>query len=77
MNAFHAALQTLRLAGPDIKKRVVASCAKCILADSEVTVRESELLRAICATLGCPMPPLVSEGISAAESGSAPGPDVP
>ncbi|HEX3316329.1 MAG TPA: M48 family metallopeptidase [Gemmataceae bacterium] len=61
LRAFDAALQTLKLASPDVKRRVVASCAKCILADSEVSVRESELLRAICATLGCPMPPLVSE----------------
>ena len=60
LDAFDDALKTLKQASPDIKKRVVASCAKCILADSEVTVRESELLRAICATLGCPMPPLVS-----------------
>ena len=61
LNAFDAALQTLGQAVPDIKRRVVASCATCILADSEATVRECELLRAICASLGCPMPPLVSE----------------
>jgi Zn-dependent protease with chaperone function len=62
LSAFHAALQMLAMATPDIKKRMVASCAACILADREVTVRESELLRAICASLGCPMPPLVGDG---------------
>ena len=62
LSAFHAALQMLVLAVPDVKRRVVASCAKCILTDDQVTVRESELLRAICASLGCPMPPLVGEG---------------
>jgi Zn-dependent protease with chaperone function len=58
---FHAALRTLRDAVPDIKRRVVESCAACIRADQQVTVREVELLRAICATLGCPMPPLLEE----------------
>jgi Zn-dependent protease with chaperone function len=58
---FHAALQTLAEATPEIKKRVVAACAACIMADGKVTVREGELLRAISATLGCPMPPLVAE----------------
>jgi hypothetical protein len=57
--AFDAALQVLGEAVPGIKRRVVESCAACILADRQVTVREGELLRAISATLGCPMPPLL------------------
>jgi hypothetical protein len=32
-----------------------------ILANRQVTVREAELLRAICDTLDCPLPPLVVE----------------
>jgi Zn-dependent protease with chaperone function len=62
--AFHAALQTLAMAAPAIKRQVVAACAATIQADRQVTVREGELLRAICATLDCPMPPLVEEGVS-------------
>jgi len=63
LREFHAALQTLAQASPDIKRQVLASCAACILADGQVTVREGELLRAISATLGCPMPPLVGEQV--------------
>jgi hypothetical protein len=59
--AFHAALQMLAQASPDLKRRIVAACAAAIQSDQQVTVREGELLRAVCATLGCPMPPLVEE----------------
>jgi len=57
--AFDAALQTLNQSIPAIKRRIVVACAACILANQQVTVREAELLRAICDTLDCPLPPLV------------------
>jgi hypothetical protein len=56
---FDAALQTLNQSAPAIKRRIVVACAACILEDQQVTVREAELLRAICDTLECPLPPLV------------------
>src|SRR5271170_4425207 len=56
---FDAALQTLVQSVPAIKRRIVIACAACILANQQVTVREAELLRAICDTLDCPLPPLV------------------
>jgi Zn-dependent protease with chaperone function len=56
---FDAALQTLNQSVPAIKRRIVVACAACILANQQVTVREAELLRAICDTLDCPLPPLV------------------
>jgi hypothetical protein len=56
---FDAALQELNKAVPVVKRRVVVACASCILADDEVTVREVEVLRAICDRLDCPMPPLL------------------
>jgi hypothetical protein len=56
---FDAALQTLNQSVPAIKRRIVVACATCILANQQVTVREAELLRAICDTLDCPLPPLV------------------
>jgi hypothetical protein len=56
---FDAALRTLNQSAPAIKRRIVVACAACILADQQVTVREAELLRAICDTLDCPLPPLV------------------
>lgn len=56
---FDAALQTLDQSVPAIKRRIVVACAACILANRQVTVREAELLRAICDTLDCPLPPIV------------------
>jgi Zn-dependent protease with chaperone function len=56
---FDVALQTLRQSVPAIKRRIVVACTACILANQHVTVREAELLRAICDTLDCPLPPLV------------------
>jgi hypothetical protein len=56
---FDAALQTLNQSVPAIKRRIVVACAACILANQQVTVREAELLRAICDTLDYPLPPLV------------------
>src|SRR5262249_30519247 len=56
---FDAALQTLNQSAPAIKRRIVVACAACIRSDRHVTVREGELLRAICDTLDCPLPPLV------------------
>jgi Zn-dependent protease with chaperone function len=58
--AFDAALRLLGRAPPEVKRRVVVACAACIVADEQVTVREGELLRAICDVLGCPMPPLTA-----------------
>jgi hypothetical protein len=57
---FDAALQTLNQSVPAIKRRIVVACAACILANQQVTVRETEVLRAICDTLDCPLPPLVA-----------------
>ena len=53
-----AALQTLNQSVPAFKRRFIVACTACILANEEVTVREVELLRAICDTLDCPLPPL-------------------
>jgi Zn-dependent protease with chaperone function len=58
---FDAALQALNKAVPGVKRRVVVACAACILADDQVTVREVEVLRAICDSLNCPMPLLAGE----------------
>lgn len=67
---FDAALQTLSQSVPAIKRRIVAACASCILANEQVDVREAELLRAICDALDCPLPPLVVEH-RRSESGKA------
>jgi hypothetical protein len=53
---FDAALRTLNQSVPAIKRRIVVACTACILANQQVTVREAELLRAICDMLDCPLP---------------------
>jgi Zn-dependent protease with chaperone function len=58
---FDAALQTLNQSIPAIKRRIIVACTACIIANQQVSVREAELLRAICDTLDCPLPPLVVE----------------
>lgn len=52
-------LERLALASPVIKERIVDACARCVLADGEVTVKEAELLRAVTDTLDCPLPPFL------------------
>src|SRR5688572_25634234 len=47
---------------PQAKIRLVEALAATISHDSPMTVAESELLRAICATLHCPLPPLYAAG---------------
>ncbi len=54
------ALSALREAAPALKKMILAGCAATIAADHQVTVRESELFRAIADTLECPVPPLLA-----------------
>jgi len=44
---------------PRAKRLVVQACAAAIAADRQVTVNESELMRAVAETWGVPMPPLL------------------
>jgi Zn-dependent protease with chaperone function len=70
---FDAALQTLNQSAPTVKRRIVVACAACVLANQAVTVREAELLRAICDTLDCPLPPLVLGETEGRKATSQPG----
>ncbi|MDR1960166.1 MAG: M48 family metallopeptidase [Planctomycetaceae bacterium] len=56
--AFDAALRQLSCASPAVKQKVIQSFVTCVAADGKVTLKEGEILRAITAMLGCPMPPL-------------------
>ncbi|MEC9372600.1 MAG: hypothetical protein VYC34_02105, partial [Planctomycetota bacterium] len=53
------ALDALEQTAPKVRGKVVRAAAACVIADHEVTVEEAELLRAICDSLDCPMPPLL------------------
>jgi Zn-dependent protease with chaperone function/uncharacterized tellurite resistance protein B-like protein len=53
------ALLELNRLPPLHKAKLLKACAACVNADGMIAPVEAELLRAVAATLGCPMPPLV------------------
>lgn len=61
-----AALARLDGATFAIKKKLLRACAACALADGRVAPAEGEIVRAVAASLGCPVPPLVADGDAAA-----------
>lgn len=52
------ALNQLSQLTPLLKQPVIDACIDCVLHDKKVTLKELEMLRAICEALKCPMPPL-------------------
>jgi Zn-dependent protease with chaperone function len=58
--ALDAALDKLATASGPIKQRTLVAAAHVVSADGRVLITEGELLRAIAATLDCPMPPLAA-----------------
>jgi Zn-dependent protease with chaperone function len=53
-----AALARLDRAAPPLKRRLLEACAACALADGRVVAAEAEVVRAVAASLGLPVPPL-------------------
>jgi Zn-dependent protease with chaperone function len=53
-------LAQLRGLAPQLKKRLLGGLAGCALADGQITFGEAEVLRAVSAAVGCPLPPLVA-----------------
>ena len=62
-----AALDRLDGAVPRLKAQLVGACAAAVLVDGCVVPAEGELLRAIAASLGVPVPPLEAEVEESAE----------
>jgi hypothetical protein len=60
--ALDAALARLDEAAPEVKRRVLEGAVACVTADRQVTATEAELLRAVSASMSCPMPPLLEAG---------------
>jgi len=60
LDALDAALATLEKAAPQPKRRILQAAVTAIVSDRTVTAAEAELLRAISASLGAPMPPLLT-----------------
>jgi Zn-dependent protease with chaperone function len=56
---FDTALTELRKANGKVKKQIVNACVAAVIGNRKVTVREAELLRAVCDSLDCPLPPIV------------------
>ncbi len=54
------ALSRLDQLAPIIKEQLVEALVKTVTHDQQLTLGEAELLRAVCATLHCPLPPLVA-----------------
>jgi Zn-dependent protease with chaperone function len=54
-----AALTRLDQLAIQAKEQLVTALVKTILYDSEIKIDEAELLRAVCGSLHCPLPPLV------------------
>lgn len=53
-------LARLDEAAPALKERILTACAACALADRQVVPGEGGIVRAVAASLGCPVPPLAS-----------------
>ncbi len=53
-------LARLDEAAPELKSRILMACAACALADQRVVPAEGGIVRAVAASLGCPVPPLVA-----------------
>jgi Zn-dependent protease with chaperone function len=56
LQAMRAALEKLRAASPSVQKRVVEAVVATATADERVTSPEIELVRAVCASFGVPLP---------------------
>jgi hypothetical protein len=54
------ALAALDLASPPIKEALLTACAAAAARDGRITPEEAAVLRAVAASLGCPVPPVVA-----------------
>jgi len=61
-----AALHELELLAPSRKPLIIKACLAVVMVDEKLTFAESELLRAICAALDTPLPPILKATEAAA-----------
>jgi hypothetical protein len=72
--ALDGALDHLDQLRPADKQRLVGALATIVTHDGTLELAEAELLRAICGSLHCPLPPFVDEASpTASESGGIGG----
>jgi Zn-dependent protease with chaperone function len=60
------ALDELKLLAPLRKPSFIKACAAVVMADDKLTLAEGELLRAVCAALDSPLPPILETSEAAA-----------
>jgi hypothetical protein len=60
LDGLDESLQRLSHAKLGTKRTLVDACVACVAADGQTTVEEAELLRAVCASIGAPMPPIAT-----------------
>ena len=51
----------MKLLAPLKKPALIKACLEIVMADGKITVTEGELMRAICAALDSPLPPLLED----------------
>lgn len=59
--ALDASLDALLALDGDGRRRIVRAISEVVAFDDVVNVTEAELVRVVCATLDCPLPPIVAE----------------
>jgi Zn-dependent protease with chaperone function len=60
LDALDASLRAFAGSSPAMRRRLVDACVAAVTADGRTTVEEAELLRAVCAAVGAPMPPVTA-----------------
>jgi Zn-dependent protease with chaperone function len=60
VDEFRAALDVLRRVSLSARRTLIEAATSTVLVDGRVTIPEAEMLRTVCASLGCPMPPIPS-----------------
>jgi Zn-dependent protease with chaperone function/uncharacterized tellurite resistance protein B-like protein len=66
--AVESALYELKLLAPLKKPILIKACLEVVMADGKLTVAEGELMRAICAALDSPLPPIIETELEAKET---------
>lgn len=66
--AVESALYELKLLAPLKKPILIKGCLEVVMADGKLTVAEGELMRAICAALDSPLPPIIETELGTTEA---------
>ena len=61
METLDRSLDILLSLNGDGKRKLLDAITAAVLADKRLSIVESELIRAVCASLDCPLPPILFE----------------